>query len=80
MNYNDLYYNFNEESAIIEEYRVYNKQLDMKGTLFKLVTITKEMEEFILKWKNTELVTTQARYAPEIKRRAVIIYDRKIRA
>ena len=52
----------------------------MKGTLFKLVTITKEMEEFILKWKNTELVTTQARYAPEIKRRAVIIYDRKIRA
>lgn len=81
MNYFDVYRLWNRESTIIDEYRVYNKKLGVHGTLFKVEKITKGMETYIIKfWKNTEIVTTQARYAPEIKRKAFIIYDRRIRA
>lgn len=80
MNYFDVYRLWDNESTIIDEYRVYNKKLKAKGTLFKIEKLTKGMEMYILKfWRNTEIVTTQARYAPEIKYRAFIIYDKCIR-
>lgn len=80
MDYFDLYRLWNRESTIIEEYRIYNKKLNAKGTLFKVENITKGMEVFITKfWRNTEIVMTKKQYAPEIKRKAFIIYDNCIR-
>ena len=80
MNYFDVYRLWNEESTIIQEYRVYNKKLKIKGTLFKVEKLTEGMKTYILKfWRNTEVVTTRAVYAPEIKHKAFIIYDKCIR-
>lgn len=80
MDYFDVYRLWNNESAIIAEYRVYNKKLKAKGTLFKVEKLTEGMKIYILKfWRNTEVVTTRAMYAPEIQYKAFIIYDKCIR-
>jgi hypothetical protein len=80
MTYEDVCYKWWNESALIDEYRVYNKKLKVAGTLFKVDNMTKGMRVYITKfWKNTEVVTTRAQYAPEIKHQAFIIYDKCIR-
>ena len=80
MDYFDVYRLWEEEATIIQEYRVYNRKLKVWGTLFKIKEMTKGMKTYILKfWRNTEVVTTRAMYAPEIKHKAFIIYDKCIR-
>ena len=79
MDYSDLFYMYGNIHALIGEYRIYNKKLKVKGTLFKVDNMTEDMKNYILGWKNTEVVTTKAQYAPEVTHKAFIIYDKCIR-
>jgi hypothetical protein len=80
MNYSDIFYKWREQHTIIDSYKVYNKKLKAIGTLYKVDNMTAGMRTYITKfWRNTEVVTTRAKYAPEIKYNAFIIYDKCIR-
>lgn len=50
----------------------------VRGYLYKFDRLTDPEKEQILKYKNARLVITQCQYAPEIKRAAVILYERCI--
>lgn len=51
----------------------------IRGWFFKFDHLTKEQEDFILGWKNTELAKCSPMYAPEIVNRVVFMWDKCIR-
>ena len=69
---------WNLGSGYHDFYNVHRKD-GIKGELFKFRKLSDEDIAFIKQWKNTDIVTVQYQYAPEIKSYGVVIFEKCIR-
>lgn len=56
-----------------------NKNIKVKGILFYFRVLNQKEIYYILNYKNTEILTVERQYAPEIKYKGVAIYEKCIR-
>lgn len=56
-----------------------NKNIKVKGILFYFKVLNQKEIDYILNYKNTEILTVEKQYAPEIKYKGVAIYQKCIR-
>lgn len=56
-----------------------NKNIKISGILFYFKVLNQKEIDYILHYKNTEILTVQRQYAPEIKYKGVAIYQKCIR-
>ena len=56
-----------------------NKHIKIKGILFYFKVLNQKEIDYILNYKNTEILNVQKEYAPEIKYKGVAIYQKCIR-
>ena len=55
------------------------KHIKIKGILFYFKVLNQKEIDYILNYKNTEILNVQKEYAPEIKYKGVAIYQKCIR-
>lgn len=56
-----------------------NKNIKIKGILFYFKVLNQKEIDYILNYKNTEILTVERQYATEIKYKGVAIYEKCIR-